>query len=68
MHVRHPDYGSSAKPTAGNGRTPIKYIISLIKTQVLTLEITHKLGLLHFSKDRLICTDLSATTTRLLPI
>lgn len=68
MHVRHPDYGSHPKPTAGNGNTPIKYMNCLIKTQMLTLEITHKLGLLPFSKDRLICADLNATTTRLLPI
>lgn len=68
MHVKHPDYGSNPKPIAGNGKIPIKYMNCLIKTQMLTLEITHKLGLLPFSKDRLICTDLSATTMKLLPI
>lgn len=68
MHVRHPDYGSNPKPIAGNAKTHIKYINCSIKTQVLILEIIHKLGLVPFSKDRLICTDLSATTTRLFPV
>lgn len=54
MHVKHPDYGSNPKPTAGNGETPIKYMNCLIKALMLTLEITHKLGLLPFSKARLI--------------
>ena len=47
-HVRCPDYGSSPKPTAGSGKTPIKHMNYLIKAQKLTLEITHKLGLLPF--------------------
>lgn len=68
MHVRHPDYGSNPKPIAGNGKTHIKYINSSIKTQVLILEIIFKLGLVPFSKDILICTDLGATTTRLFPV
>lgn len=66
--MRPPEYGSSPKPTAANGKAPIKYINCLIKTQMLTLAITYKLRLLLFSKGRLICTDLSATTSRLLPI
>lgn len=53
LHVRRPDYGSSPKPTAGDGRAPIKHMNYLIKAQMLTLEIAHKLGLLPFSKDRL---------------
>lgn len=68
MHVRHPDYGSNPKPTAGDGKTPIKHMNHLIKAQMLTVEITQELGLLPFSKDRLIYRDLCATTARLLPI
>lgn len=68
MHVRHPDYCSNPKPIAGNAKTHIKYINCSIITQVLILEIIQKLGLMPFSKDRLICTDLSATTTRLFPV
>lgn len=65
MHVKHPDYGSNPRPIAGSAKTHIKYINCSIKTQVLILEIIHKLGLVSFSKVGLICTDLSATTTRL---